>query len=210
MAINILGICGSPRRKSSYVALAAALETAKAADGNVETDLVELRKLNIHPCVHCNGCLRKSSDHCVVFHDDMDDLYEKLYRADGIIVASPVYTMNITAQLAAFFDRFRPTWTIINRDSGFFTRKVGGAIAVGGTRNGGEEATVSAINGFFFTQGINVVSVGAGTYTGAMLWNPGDGSETMDDPAGMDRARAIGKRVAVMARVLKEADLWNL
>jgi hypothetical protein len=43
-----------------------------------------------------------------------------------------------------------------------------------------------------------------------MLWNPGDGSTLMDDPEGMQNAAILGKKIAIMARVMKEADLWNL
>ena len=46
--VKILGICGSPRRKSSYTALQAALEAAKA-QGDVEVELVELRARNMKP-----------------------------------------------------------------------------------------------------------------------------------------------------------------
>ena len=109
-AIKILGICGSPRRKSAYTALKAALDSASAADPNVECELVELRGKKFSLCVHCNQCLRKGSDRCTVFQDDMTPLYDKFYEADGVIVASPVYEMNVTAQTAAFFDRFRSAW----------------------------------------------------------------------------------------------------
>ena len=35
------------------------------------------------------------SDRCTVFKDDMTELYDKVYQADGLIIASPVYEMNI-------------------------------------------------------------------------------------------------------------------
>ena len=68
--VKILGICGSPRRKSSYTALSAALKEAEA-QGDVQTELVELRARKMQPCVHCNKCLRDESDRCTVFTDDM-------------------------------------------------------------------------------------------------------------------------------------------
>lgn len=208
--IKILGICGSPRRKSAYEALKAALEGAQESGEQVETELVELRAKNIHPCIHCNQCLKKKTDRCTVFHDDMDPLYDKFYEADGIIIATPVYEMTITAQTALFMDRFRSAWMKGIEEPSFFIRKVGAGITVGGTRNGGEELTMQTVNNFFVTQGMTLVTGGNGMYTGAMLWNPGDGSTDMNDPEGMKHARQIGKRVAIMARVMKEADLWNL
>lgn len=210
MSIKILGVCGSPRRRSAYTALKAALAEAEAADPNVECELVELRGKKFSPCVHCNQCLRKDSDRCTVFHDDMEPLYDKFYGADGVIIASPVYEMGMTAQTAMFMHRFRSAWKLGIENPEFFVRKVGAAIAVGGTRNGGQEMTVNAINNFFLAQGMTLVTGGNGMYTGAMLWNPGDGTTIMDDPDGMENARVLGRKTAVMARVMKEADLCNL
>ena len=105
--VKILGICGSPRKKSAYTALNTALEAAENSGEEVETELVELRGKKINLCIHCNQCLRKGADRCTVFEDDMTSLYEKFYNADGIIIASPVYEMNVTAQTAVFMDRFR-------------------------------------------------------------------------------------------------------
>ena len=208
--IKILGVCGSPRRKSAYTALKTALEAAEKSGEEVQTELVELRGKKMNLCIHCNQCLKKKADHCTVFQDDMTPLYEKFYNADGIIIASPVYEMNVTAQTAVFMDRFRSAWLKGVEHPEFFIRKVGAGITVGGTRNGGQEMTMNAINTFFITQGMTLCPAGNGMYTGAMLWNPGDGSTPMDDPHGMENAAVIGKKVAIMARIMKEADLWNL
>lgn len=205
--VKILGICGSPRRKSSYVALQAALEAAKSMGDDIEVELVELRAKKMNFCIHCNKCLRDKSDRCTVFKDDMTDLYDKVYQADGLIIASPVYEMNITAQLATFFDRFRSAWMLSIEDPEFFTHKVGAAIAVGGTRNGGQESTLNSILNFYYTQGITVCNGGSGMYAGPALWNPGDGSGEMNDEAGMENVKILGRKVAKLARVMKYADL---
>ena len=207
--VKILGICGSPRRKSSYVALKAALEAAKSAGDDIEVELVELRARKMNFCIHCNKCLKDNSDRCTVFTDDMTELYDKVYQAYGLIIASPVYEMNVTAQLATFFGRFRSAWMLAINDPEFFTRKVGAAIAVGGTRNGGQEATLSSIINFYYTQGITVCNGGSGMYAGPALWNPGDGSGEMDDGEGMENVEILGRKVAKMARVMKYADLGD-
>ena len=208
--IKILGICDSPRKRSAYTAMEAALQGAAASGESVETELVELRGKKINFCIHCNKCLKENSDRCAVFQDDMTPLYDKFYQADGIIIASPVYEMNLTAQTVTIMDRFRSAWLKGIDQPEFFMRKVGAGIAVGGTRNGGQEMTVNAINNFFITQGMTLCTGGNGMYTGAMLWNPGDGTTLMDDPDGLENARILGKKVAIMARIMKDADLWNL
>lgn len=204
--VKILGICASPRRKSSYRALKAALDAAER-QGDVQVELVELRARKMNCCIHCNKCLRDESDRCTVYQDDMTELYDKFYNADGVIIASPVYEMNITAQLSTFFSRFRSAWMISVKDTYFFMKKIGASIAVGGTRNGGQEATVTTINNFYNTQGMTVCSGGSGVYAGVCLWNPGDGSGEMEDPEGMKNAETLGEKVAVMAKIMKNADI---
>ena len=200
--VKLLGVCGSPRRKSTYTAMQAALEAA-AAEGGVEVELVELRARKLNFCIHCNKCLKENSRTCVVYHDDMDELYEKVYNCDALLVGSPVYEMNITAQLATFFNRFRPTWVMLKDDPYFFARKVGAALVVGGTRNGGQEGAVGAILGFFHTQGYTVCNGTGGVYSGAMLWSPGDGSTAMDDEFGLERARSVGRKLVWTAKQMK-------
>lgn len=207
--VKILGICGSPRKKSAYTALTAALEAAKE-QGDVEVELVELRARKMNYCIHCNKCVRDEADRCTVYEDGMTELYDKFYGADGVIIASPVYEMSVTPQLSTFFSRFRSAWMISVNDPYFFMKKVGAAITVGGTRNGGQEITLQTINNFFNTQGMTVCPGGSGLYAGAALWNPGDGSQTMDDEEGMGNARALGKKVAIMSKIMKNADIENL
>ena len=199
--IKLLGICGSPRKSSTYTALAQALDAAKS-EGGVEVELIELRGRKLNYCIHCNKCLKDNSPKCTVYHDGMDELYDKVYGCDAMLVASPVYEMNITAQLAAFFNRFRPTWTMLKDNPLFFAPKVGAALVVGGTRNGGQEMAVNSILGFYHTQGFTVCNGGGTTYSGGMLWNPGDGSGAMDDEYGMERARFLGKKLALTAKAM--------
>ena len=204
--VKILGICGSPRKKSSYTALQAALQAAET-EGDVQTELVELRARKMKPCVQCNKCLRDVSDRCTVFTDDMTELYDKFYEADGIIIASPVYEMSVTAQLSTFFSRFRSAWMISVKDPYFFMKKVGAAIVVGGTRNGGQEFALQTIVNFYNTQGMTICNGGSGIYSGAALWSPGDGSQTMNDEIGMENARTLGKKMAVMTKIMKYTDV---
>ena len=52
--IKVVGVCGSPRKKSMYTALQAALDAAKATGNDVEVELIELRGRKINCCIHCN------------------------------------------------------------------------------------------------------------------------------------------------------------
>lgn len=103
---KILGIYGSPRRDgNSDILLGKALQGAEA-NGSVVEKIV-IRDLPIAPCNSCGGCYKNGV--CVI-GDEMQKMYTKLIDADGIIVASPIYFMGVSAQLKAFIDRCQAFW----------------------------------------------------------------------------------------------------
>ena len=140
---KIIGVCGSPRGKSgTEYALKVALEAAQKC--GVETELITLRAKKLNFCINCDKCIKEESKKCLVFKDDdMSKYYDPFYEADGYIMACPVYEMSVNAQMATFMDRFRPVWNILKNERSFFYDKVGGALAVGGSRNGGQEKNYS-------------------------------------------------------------------
>jgi len=106
MEIKVLGISGSPHRHgNTEMLLDSFLEGARASGATVEK--VVLKDLDYSPCRGCNAC-HKTGD-CVV-KDDAIILYEKILASDCLAVASPIYTMGITAELKGFIDRQQYLW----------------------------------------------------------------------------------------------------
>jgi len=106
MAVVVLGISGSPHRHgNTETLLDKFLEGAQEAGATVEK--VVLKDLHYSPCRGCNAC-HKTGD-CIV-QDDAIGLYGKIMAADCIAVASPIYTMGITAELKGFIDRGQYLW----------------------------------------------------------------------------------------------------
>ena len=106
MAVTVLGISGSPHRHgNTETLLDKFLDGAHEAGAAVEK--VVLRDLLYSPCRGCNAC-HKTGD-CII-QDDAIGLYEKILAADCIAVASPIYTMGITAELKGFIDRGQYLW----------------------------------------------------------------------------------------------------
>ena len=104
--MEVLGIMGSPRRRSNTeILLDKALEGAAAAGAEVEKLLVS--RLKISPCVEDYGCLEAGN--CSI-KDAMQEVYEKLLRADHVILASPIFFYGITAQAKALVDRSQALW----------------------------------------------------------------------------------------------------
>ena len=192
--LKIIGVCCSPRAgKTTSAALALCLAAAKEKDPNIETELIELGGLSIPAQLAAGLPLREGEV------DDFSEIAKMLADPSvaAIIVGSPVYFSNMSSLCKAFLER-----CMVLRQDGFKLRnKVAGVVAVGGTRNGGQELTVQSIEAALMCQDMVVVGTGkpAGR-AGATLWNV---EESIDaDTFGKDTARSLGQRVAEVARVI--------
>jgi multimeric flavodoxin WrbA len=105
--MNVLGISGSPKDDGlTSLLLDKVLDGAKASGAH--TEKIILNDLDFKPCQDCGGC---SETGICILDDDMGPIYEKLAHADAVIVASPIYFGNISAQLKAMIDRCHSSWT---------------------------------------------------------------------------------------------------
>ena len=100
--MNILILSGSPRKGGNTELLAEAF--AKGAAEHHHVEIVSVRDYNVNPCLGCNACFK--TDGICAQKDDMAIIYEKMSRADMLVIASPVYFYSISAQLKAVIDRF--------------------------------------------------------------------------------------------------------
>ena len=99
--MKILGIVGSKRKNGNTSALVmSALESAQGY--GVETELIFLGDYSIKGCTGCEGC--RDTYKCVI-NDDMQKIYPLLMESDAIILGSPTYFYNVTADVKAFIDR---------------------------------------------------------------------------------------------------------
>ncbi|MGZ7044657.1 MAG: flavodoxin family protein [Methanobacterium sp.] len=191
--VKIIGIIGSPRKNSNTSYLVnKALESAEEAGAEVE--IYNLGQMDMEPCIACDIC--KLTGECPK-DDDVGDILPVIRDAHGIIIGSPVYFGNVSAQLKIFMDRSRPL-----RSDFKLKDKVCGAIAVGGSRNGGQETTCAAIHGFLLIHDCIVVSDGDPTahYGGTGAGGPPGVVE--DDEVGIETSKNLGKRVAELAQKL--------
>ncbi len=176
--MKIAGISGSPRKnENSEQLINTALNIAE--DRNFEVDRIFLSEQTVSPCTACYAC--SGAKRCAI-EDDMIRIYPRLESADAILVASPVYFGCMTAQLKALFDR-----TLLLRKQGMLlSNKIGGAIAVGGSRNGGQEKTVQAIHDWMHIHGMIVV--GDNSHFGGIVYAPAEsdivGMQTVVDTMG--------------------------
>ncbi len=105
--MNILILHGSPRKKGNTATLLEKITEGIEQNGTTP-ELVRLTELDIHPCIGCGSCEKKGQ---CIFKDDMMPLYEKIADADRILIASPIYFYNVTAQTKLFIDRCQALWS---------------------------------------------------------------------------------------------------
>lgn len=99
--MNILSICGSPRKGNSEAILLKLQEILKKK--GVENEIILLRKKKIN---HCLGCVEYCNRQlkCRI-KDDMQGIMDKMEKADGFVFASPSYFNMPTGLLKDFIDR---------------------------------------------------------------------------------------------------------
>ena len=101
--MNILILLGSPRKGGNTDLLVEAF--AKGASQKHHVEVVSVHDYKVNPCIGCNACFKNKANACVQ-NDDMSLIYEKMSRADMLVIASPVYFYGLSAQLKAVIDRF--------------------------------------------------------------------------------------------------------
>ena len=100
--MKVIGINASPRKNANTQTLVEAVLNGAARKG-AQTRLVNLRELNIHGCLGCEGC-KKQLGHCVQ-KDDLSPLLRDLTEYDAIVLGTPVYWFHVSAQFKMLVDR---------------------------------------------------------------------------------------------------------
>ena len=174
--MKVFGICASPRQGTTEYVLKEALDKL-----DCETVMFSCHGKDLKPCLHCDYCLENKE--CII-PDDMGEVYENLHSADGIILATPVQSGSVSANLSIIMDRTRALEAI---DYNLLRGKIGMSIAVGGDRTGGQDfAHLSNIT-YFMIHGIIPVSGGPfGSNLGASFWSQDSIDEIKRDTYGME------------------------
>jgi NAD(P)H-dependent FMN reductase len=72
--------------------------------GDIETEIVHLHDYRLEYCRGCKVCFAKGEEHCPL-KDDRDVLVQKMLESDGVILASPNYSFQMSGIMKTFLDR---------------------------------------------------------------------------------------------------------
>ncbi|MCF8090912.1 MAG: NAD(P)H-dependent oxidoreductase [Desulfotignum sp.] len=127
----VLGLQGSPRKKGNSVYLLNRfLEECK--DRGARTEVIHMDGLDIQPCRELVVCEKKGF--CPLKDEMESHIYGLIRRADVVVLASPVFFYNVSAQAKVLIDRCQMFWgrrykmKLADPDAGF---RQGVLLAVG-------------------------------------------------------------------------------
>lgn len=191
--MKVLAINGSARKDGNTALLINTVFEGLHGEG-IETEMVQLSGQVIEPCKACWACGGKGT--CVHKKDLFQEIYEKMIQADGILLGSPVYTANISANMQAFLERASVVGDM-NRSENLLRHKVGAAVTA--ARRGGALNALDAMTHFFMLQDMFIV--GSSYWPMAYGRMPG---EVKEDQEGMETMKNLGQNMAYLLKALGE------
>ncbi len=189
--MKVVGINGSPRKDGNTSILIDTVFSQLDSEG-IETERIQLGGKKIRGCMACLKCFENKDRHCSNDSDILNELLDKMIEADGIIVGSPTYFANVTAEVKALIDR---AGIVAIANDYMLQRKVGAAVVA--VRRAGATDAFSAINKLFF---INQMIV-----PGSVYWNMGvgyDKGDVTEDQEGMNIMQVLGQNMAWLLKKL--------
>jgi multimeric flavodoxin WrbA len=103
----VLGFQGSPRKKgNTRFLLSTFMEAAQNLGARIQT--IDVTNKNIAPCKELIVCEKRG--YCPIEDDMMHEIYPLLRQAEVVILATPIFFFNMTAQLKAMVDRCQTFW----------------------------------------------------------------------------------------------------
>ena len=183
----VCAVNGSPNKEGNIDFLISTVlaEVEKNGIDTVKYNMGEVIKTVKTPfcnaCKDCTGECYKGSM--------LENLYEDMKRADVIIIGSPVYFGGPTAQTKVLFDKSR----LMRRECAF-VGKWGAAISCGGSKYGGQEATIKALHDMMLVEGMSIIGDGAKGFDaghhGVCAHRPAN-----EDEYAIKRCRVLAERI---------------
>ena len=191
--MKALAINGSPRKGgNTEILLRKALEPIAAAGH--ETDYMQVGGTRIRGCTACGACGRMKNKRCVIEDDIFNLAFAKMLAADAILIGSPTYFADLTAETKALIDR---AGYVGLANGGLLRRKIGAAVVA--VRRGGAVHVADSIQHVFLMSEMIV--------PGSTYWNFGLGREPGDvrgDEEGLANMKNLGEQIAWLFGLLEK------
>lgn len=152
----------------------------------IPCEMVQLSGTHLQGCIACYKCFKNKDQRCSVKKDALNDYIEKMLEADGIVIGSPTYFSDLSANAKALIER---AGMVARANGHMFRRRAGaGVVAV---RRAGATHVLSSINYFFLIS--QMVVPGSSYWNLAIGREPG---EVAKDQEGIETMRDLGRNMA--------------
>jgi len=186
--MKVVGFNGSPRRDGNTTNLINYLLGELQKEG-IETELVQLSAKAIHGCIACYRCFENSDQRCAVKNDAANEYIEKMTTAQGIVLGSPSYFQDVTAEMKALIDRAG----FVGLANGKMHKdKIGAALSCF-RRSGGMHA-IETMNHFFFSNELIIA--------GRAISVAREKGDVEKDAEGVHLAKSLGQKMAWILKKL--------
>ena len=191
--MKVVGFNGSAR-KDGNTAILINYVFGELENAGIQTEMVQLSGKDIHGCRACFKCFNKKDGHCAVDNDYLNQCIDRMTQAAGIILGSPTYFTDVSAEMKALIDR---AGLVAKANGDMFKRKVGAAVVA--VRRAGSVHAFDSINHFFLISQMIV--------PGSDYWNMGFGLDEGDvekDTEGINTMKTLGRNMAWLIEKIKE------
>jgi multimeric flavodoxin WrbA len=152
----------------------------------METELIQLTGKTLNGCLACYKCFETRDRHCVQKKDMLNDILDKMFLADGILLGSPTYFSDVTANMRAFIER---CGVVAVANGYMLKRKVGASVVA--VRRAGAIPAFSSMN--LFLHYMQMVMPGSSYWNLGMGWDIGD---VLKDEEGLRTMKTLGQNMA--------------
>jgi multimeric flavodoxin WrbA len=191
--MKAIAINGSPRNSgNTHLLLTKVLEPLIASGW--ETELLQLGGRDIHGCRACFQCFKLKNLRCACTDDVFNEIADKLLAADALLLGSPTYFTDVTAEMKALLDRLG---FVAGANDNALRGRIGAAVVA--VRRGGGTHVFDTINHMFLKTGVIV--------PGSTYWNLGFGlnpGDAAQDEEGLANMRQLGRTIAWLGPALKD------
>ncbi len=190
--MKVIAFNGSARKDGNTAALINYVFAELQKQG-IETELFSLADHKIRGCIACYKCFENKDRRCSVKNDVLNQCIEKMLAADGIILASPTYFTDVSAEMKALIDR---AGLVAKANNDMFKRKLGAAVVA--VRRAGSIHVFDTLNHFFFISQMIV--------PGSSYWNMGigrDKGEVEKDEEGILTMKVLGENMAWLLKKIE-------
>jgi multimeric flavodoxin WrbA len=185
--MKVIAFNGSPH-SDGVVARGISIMRGELEKEGVKVETIHVGDKNIHGCMDCHKC--RELKRCAISGDPVNEAFEKMQSADGIILGCPVYYGGVAGTFKSFLDRlFFP---------GPNMKFKVGATVVSLRRTGGI-STFHQLNNYFNLAGMVITP---GVYWDVIHGN--NAEEVLQDLEGLQIMEIQGQNMAWLIKALAE------